>query len=84
MFELRTKTRYSRLEIMQKEYDFSKGIKNPYVEKTKEVITIQLDKANVDYFKNLSAELDIPYQTLINSFLSECVVRKLKPKINWL
>lgn len=68
---------------MQKEYDFSKGIKNPYVEKTKEVIIIQLDKANVDYFKKLSAEFGIPYQTMINSFLSECVARKLKPKISW-
>lgn len=70
-------------EIMRDEYDFSKGIKNPYIEKSKKVITIRLDKANIDYFKKLSAELDIPYQTLINSFLSECVARKLKPKTSW-
>ncbi len=72
-----------RREIMRDEYDFSKGIKNPYIEKSKKVITIRLDKANIDYFKKLSAELDIPYQTLINSFLSECVARKLKPKTSW-
>lgn len=68
---------------MRDEYDFSKGVKNPYVEKNKKVITIRLDRANIDYFKKLSAELDIPYQTLINSFLSECVARKLKPKTSW-
>ena len=68
---------------MRDEYDFSKGVKNPYVEKNKKAITIRLDRANIDYFKKLSAELDIPYQTLINSFLSECVARKLKPKTSW-
>ena len=68
---------------MRDEYDFSKGVKNPYVEKNKKVITIRLDRANIDYFKKLSVELDIPYQTLINSFLSECVARKLKPKTSW-
>lgn len=53
---------------MRDEYDFSKGIKNLYIEKSKKVITIRLDKANIDYFKKISTELDIPYQTLINSF----------------
>lgn len=68
---------------MRDEYDFSKGMKNPYIGKSKEVITIRLDQANIDYFKKLSAEHDIPYQTLINSFLSEFVARKLKPKTSW-
>ena len=65
---------------MREEYDFSKAIKNPYAGKTKELVSIYLDKANIDYFKNLSLELNIPYQTLINSYLSDCVSKKLKPK----
>lgn len=67
---------------MREEYDFSKAIKNPYTDKTKGLITIRLDRANIDYFKKLSLELNIPYQTLINSYLSDCVAKKLKPKTN--
>lgn len=67
---------------MREEYDFSKSIKNPYAGKTKVLVSIYLDKANIDYFKNLSLELNIPYQTLINSYLSDCVSKKLKPKTN--
>ena len=65
---------------MRDEYDFSKAEENPYTDKTKTVITIRLDKANVAYFKQLSTKLNIPYQTLINSFLSDCVARRLTPK----
>ncbi|MDY6010215.1 MAG: BrnA antitoxin family protein [Duodenibacillus sp.] len=68
---------------MRDEYDFSKAVKNPYADKTKTAITIRLDKANVDYFKQLSAKLNIPYQTLINSFLSDCVAKRLTPKTSW-
>ena len=66
--------------MMRDEYDFSKSIKNPYTDQTKVSITICLDKTNLDYFKNLSLELKIPYQTLINSYLSDCVSKKLKPE----
>lgn len=68
---------------MRDEYDFSKAVKNPDADKTKTAITIRLDKANVDYFKQLSAKLNIPYQTLINSFLSDCVAKQLTPKTSW-
>lgn len=68
---------------MRKEYDFSKAVKNPYTEKTKKSVTIRLDKANIDYFKGLSEKLNIPYQTLINAFLSDCVAKKVTPKITW-
>ncbi len=68
---------------MRDEYDFSKAVKNPYIEKNKTVITIRLDKSNVEYFKNLSVKLNVPYQTLINAFLSDCAARKLTPKITW-
>lgn len=68
---------------MREEYDFSKAIKNPYTDKTKALVTIRLDRANIDYFKKLSLELNIPYQTLINSYLSDCVSKKLKPKTDW-
>ena len=68
---------------MRAEYDFSKAIKNPYVRPKKTTVTIRLDQATVDYFKSLSSEVALPYQTLINSFLTDCAKRKVKPNIVW-
>lgn len=58
---------------MRDEYDFSNGIKNPYVKKLKKQITINIDNSIVDYFKAMSEETSVPYQTLINLYLSDCV-----------
>ena len=41
---------------MRDEYDFSKGIKNPYTKKRKKQISINLEESSIDYFKNESAE----------------------------
>ena len=68
---------------MRNEYDFSNAVKNPYVKSRKTAVTIRLDQATIDYFKSLSAEVALPYQTLINSFLSDCAKRKIKPNILW-
>jgi uncharacterized protein (DUF4415 family) len=53
---------------MRKEYDFSKSRKNPYAKQLKSQITIRLDTAAVEYFKQMAAELGMPYQNLINMF----------------
>ena len=50
--------------------------KNPYVGKVKQQITINLSTETVEYFKRMSTETGIPYQTLINLFLDECVKEK--------
>lgn len=70
---------------MKKEYDFSKmkGRKNPHSMKLKKQITIRLDVDIIDYFKQLSKEAGIPYQTLINIYLRECVVKDKKPVLSW-
>ena len=68
---------------MRAEYDFSNAVKNPYVRVKKTAVTIRLDQATVDYFKSLSSEVSLPYQTLINSFLTDCAKRKVKPNIVW-
>ncbi len=57
---------------MRKEYDFSKSRKNPYAKQLKSQITIRLDTAAVAYFKQMAAELGMPYQNLINLFLRLC------------
>ncbi len=69
---------------MRKEYDFSKSRKNPYAKALKSQITIRIDTAAVTYFKQMAAELGIPYQNLINLFLRECAQQQRRPSIQWL
>ncbi len=68
---------------MRSEYDFSKGVKNPYVKPAKATVTIRLDRTTVEYFKDLAAQVRMPYQTLINSYLAECAAKKKKPELVW-
>ena len=68
---------------MRSEYDFSKSRKNPYANRLKRQITIRLDTAAVDYFKEMAAELGMPYQKLINLFLRDCAIEKRRPVIQW-
>ncbi len=68
---------------MRKEYDFSKSRKNPYAKLLKRQITIRLDTSAVNYFKEMAAELGMPYQNLINLFLRDCAIHKRRPVIQW-
>ena len=68
---------------MRKEYDFSKSRKNPYAKQLKRQITIRLANTAVEYFKELAAELGMPYQNLINLFLRDCAMQKRRPVIQW-
>ena len=54
-----------------------------YIKELKKQISIKIDQAVIDYFKNLSADNGIPYQTLINMYLSDCVRNKRKIEISW-
>lgn len=68
---------------MRREYDFSKGRRNPYAAKLKRSVTIRLDEATVRHFKDLATELEIPYQTLINLYLRECAGTGRKLSMEW-
>ncbi|MBS1371830.1 MAG: antitoxin [Lentisphaeria bacterium] len=68
---------------MREEYDFSKAVKNPYVKELKKAVTIRLSPEVVEYFKALSQEVEQPYQALINSYLLDCVKRRIKPHPAW-
>ena len=63
---------------MKKEYDFTKAKKNPYTKLLKRQITINLSEEVLEYFKKLSTETSIPYQTFINFCLLEHVHSKKK------
>ena len=68
---------------MQDEYDFSNARKNPYAKKLKKQITINIDSDTIDYFKEQASITGIPYQTLINLYLTDCAVQRRKPNIAW-
>ena len=68
---------------MRKEYDFSNSVKNPYAKKLKKQISIKIEVDTIDYFKQLSAKVGIPYQNLINSYLTDCANKKIEPKLSW-
>lgn len=68
---------------MRNEYDFSNARKNPYAKKLKKQITINLDAETIEYFKSQSEVSGIPYQTLINLYLADCVANKRKIEMSW-
>ena len=70
---------------MKAEYDLTKmkSRKNPYARKLKKQITLRLAPEVIDYFKGLSARQGIPYQTLINLYLQDCVASHRDLKMTW-
>ena len=56
---------------------------NPYAKELKKQITIKIAPSVIDYFKNEAKETGIPYQTLINLYLMECVKEKRKLRLTW-
>ncbi|MBE5855755.1 MAG: antitoxin [Lachnospiraceae bacterium] len=57
--------------------------KNPYSKRLKKQITININVEVVDYFKNMAEQSGIPYQTLINLYLSDCAENKRELKMAW-
>jgi len=70
---------------MQKEYDLTKmkSRPNPYAKKLKKQVTLRMGEDIVEYFKAMSEETGIPYQSLINLYLRDCVASNHKLKMNW-
>ncbi len=70
---------------MREEYNISElnPRKNPYATKLKKQITINIDNSTIEFFKAESEETGIPYQTLINLYLRDCVKNNKHPNISW-
>ena len=68
---------------MRKEYDFSNARKNPYAAQLKKQITIRLDEESITYFKTISENVGIPYQSLINLYLRDCAASHRKLDLSW-
>ena len=68
---------------MKKRYDFSESVKNPYLKKPKKQLTIRLDEDTIEYFRSLSEESGIPYQSLINLYLRNCAAENKRLHMKW-
>ena len=68
---------------MKKEYDFTDSVKNPYAQQLKKQVTLRLNTDAIAYFKALAKENGIPYQNLINLYLTECAHSGKKLILKW-
>ena len=70
---------------MKAEYDLSKlkARKNPYASKLKKPVTMRLSEDVVVYFKSMADDAGVPYQSLINLYLRDCLANNRKVQINW-
>ena len=70
---------------MKKEYDLSKmkSRKNPYASKLKRPVTMRLSEDVINYFKEMAETSGVPYQSLINLYLRDCVAQHRKIDISW-
>ena len=70
---------------MKSEYDLSKmkSRPNPYAKRLKKQVTLRIGEDVIEYFKQESAESGIPYQSLINLYLRDCVASQRKLRLQW-
>lgn len=71
---------------MKKEYDLSKmkSRRNPYARQLKKQVTLRIRPDVIDYFKAMAEETNIPYQSLINHYLQDCVNNRRQLNIQWI
>jgi len=70
---------------MKPEYDLAKmkSRKNPYASKLKKPVTMRLSEDVISYFKGMAEESGVPYQSLINLYLRDCITKHRKVDISW-
>jgi uncharacterized protein (DUF4415 family) len=68
---------------MREEYDFSNSTPNPYAKRLKKQITIRVDEDALQYFKDMSESMGMPYQSLINLYLRDCAEAHRKLSLKW-
>lgn len=74
---------FEKDEFLEKEFNFNKAIKNPYIKMLQQQVTISLDENVVKYFKKQSDCIGIPYQALINLYLRDCMTNKRRLEVTW-
>jgi len=61
---------------MREEYDLTDAKPGRFAEGYKQQITIRIDRETISYFKDMSFETGVPYQTLMNLYLKDCAKKK--------
>lgn len=56
---------------------------NPYAKELKKQVTIKISPSVIDYFKEQASKVGMPYQTLINLYLSDCAKEKKELQMTW-
>jgi len=72
-----------KVDEMRTEYDFTNSRTNPYAMYLRKQITIRIDERAINYFKEQAAEVGVPYQSLINLYLSDCASNQKKLHLEW-
>ncbi|RJP95719.1 MAG: antitoxin [Desulfobacteraceae bacterium] len=57
--------------------------KNSNTKNLKQSVTMRLDCDTVSYFRSMSDETGIPYQSLINLYLRDCAINQRKIYMKW-
>ena len=70
---------------MLEEYDIDRlnPRPNPYAKELKKQVTIKISPNVIEYFKEQANKVGMPYQTLINLYLMDCVNNKRELKMTW-
>ena len=71
---------------MKTEYDLTrmKSRPNPYAKRLKKQITLRINPDVIAYFKEMAAETGIPYQSLINLYLQDCMTSQRRLNLEWI
>lgn len=68
---------------MRIEENFSAVECNSATKHLRRQVNMRLDEVTIRYFKTLAQETGIPYQSLINLYLRDCVASGCKPITQW-
>ncbi len=69
----------------KQEWDLSKmkSRPNPYAKRLKKQLTLRVNPDVITYFKAMAEETGIPYQSLINLYLVDCVNSQRTLQLTW-
>jgi uncharacterized protein (DUF4415 family) len=75
----------TRGNAMKKEYDLSKmkSRRNPYAKQLKKQVSLRIRPDVIEYFKDMAEEVGVPYQSIINLYLQDCVQSHRKLNLQW-
>lgn len=70
-------------EFLEREFDFSGSVPNPYYKKLTDEVTFRLGKDVIAYFNKLAEEKEMPFERVVNMYLYECMINKHEPHFPW-